>query len=88
MSGEIGKLMKDKKIDEANEIKAEIAKMAEEITELEKTQEELAKEIKERMLVIPNIMDPSVPIGKDDSVFRHKVTSAEVVADFVGCATL
>ena len=67
MSGEIGKLMKDKKIDEANEIKAEIAKMAEEITELEKTQEELAKEIKERMLVIPNIMDPSVPIGKDDS---------------------
>ena len=67
MSGEIGKLMKDKKIDEANEIKAEIAKMAEEITELEKTQEELAKEIKDRMLVIPNIMDPSVPIGKDDT---------------------
>ena len=67
MSGEIGKLMKDKKIDEANAIKADIAKMAEEITELEKTQEELAKEIKDRMLVIPNIMDPSVPIGKDDS---------------------
>ena len=67
MSGEIGKLMKDKKIDEANAIKADIAKMAEEITELEKTQEELAKEIKDRMLVIPNIMDPSVPIGKDDT---------------------
>ena len=67
MSGEIGKLMKDKKIDEANAIKADIAKMAEEIAELEKTQEELAKEIKDRMLVIPNIMDPSVPIGKDDS---------------------
>ena len=67
MSGEIGKLMKDKKIDEANEIKAEIAKMAEEIVALEATQEELAKEIKDRMMVIPNIMDPSVPIGKDDT---------------------
>ena len=67
MSGEIGKLMKDKKVDEANAIKADIAKMAEEIAELEKTQEELAKEIKDRMLVIPNIMDPSVPIGKDDT---------------------
>ena len=66
-SGEIGKLMKDKKIDEANEIKAEIAKMAEEIAALEATQEELAKEIKDRMMVIPNIMDPSVPIGKDDT---------------------
>ncbi len=67
MSGEIGKLMKDKKIDEANKIKEEIAHMAEEITALEATQEELAKEIKNRMMVIPNIMDPSVPIGKDDS---------------------
>ena len=67
MSGEIGKLMKDKKIDEANEIKVEIAKMAEEIAALEATQEELAKEIKDRMMVIPNIMDPSVPIGKDDT---------------------
>ena len=67
MSGEIGKLMKDKKIDEANEIKAKIAEMAKEIEELEKTKEELDKEIKDRMLVIPNIIDPSVPIGKDDS---------------------
>ena len=67
MSGEIGKLMKDKKIDEANAIKADIAKMAEEITELEKTQEELTKEIKDRMMVIPNIIDDSVPIGKDDT---------------------
>ena len=67
MSSEIGKLMKEKQIDEANAIKEDIAKMAEEITDLEKTQEELAKEIKNRMLVIPNIMDSSVPIGKDDS---------------------
>ena len=66
-SGEIGKLMKDKKIDEANKIKEEIAKMADEITKLEEEKVELDKNIKERMMVIPNIMDPSVPIGKDDS---------------------
>jgi seryl-tRNA synthetase len=67
MSGEIGKLMKDKKIDEANKIKEEIAKMANEITELEAKQEKLAAEIKEKMMVIPNIIDDSVPIGKDDT---------------------
>ncbi len=67
MSGEIGKLMKDKKIDEANEIKAKIAEMAKEIEDLEKEKEELDKEIKDRMLVIPNIIDASVPIGKDDT---------------------
>ena len=66
-SGEIGKLMKDKKIDEANKIKEEIAKMANEITELEAKQEKLAAEIKEKMMVIPNIIDDSVPIGKDDT---------------------
>ena len=67
MSGEIGKLMKDKKIDEANKIKEEVTKMADEIANLEKEQEELNKEIRERMLVIPNIIDDSVPIGKDDT---------------------
>ena len=67
MSGEIGKLMKDKKIDEANKIKEEIAKMADEIAELEAKQEELTKAIKEKMMVIPNIIDDSVPIGKDDT---------------------
>ena len=67
MSGEIGKLMKDKKIDEANKIKEEVTKMAGEIADLEKEQEELNKRIREIMLVIPNIIDDSVPIGKDDS---------------------
>ena len=67
LSGEIGKLMKDKKIDEANEIKATIAKTADEIGELEKEFEELSKVIKEKMMVIPNIIDDSVPIGKDDT---------------------
>ena len=67
LSGEIGKLMKDGKIDEAEEIKKTIAKSAEEITDLEKEQEELNAQIKEKMMVIPQIMDESVPIGKDDS---------------------
>ena len=66
-SSEIGKLMKDKKIDEANKIKEEIANMASSITELEEEFTSLSKEIHDRMMVIPNIMDKSVPIGKDDS---------------------
>ena len=67
MSGEIGKLMKNKMVDEANKIKDKIAEMSNEIASLEEEFVTLGKEIKERMLVIPNIMDSSVPIGKDDS---------------------
>ena len=67
MSSEIGLLMKDKKIEEAKTIKEEIARMGQEIDALEEEQGKLTKKIRERMLVIPNIMDPSVPIGKDDS---------------------
>ena len=67
MSSEIGLLMKDKKIEEANKIKEEIARMGQEIDALEEEQGKLTKKIRERMLVIPNIMDASVPIGKDDS---------------------
>ena len=48
LSSEIGKLMKDKKIDEANEIKATIAKTADEISELENEFEELSKKIREK----------------------------------------
>ena len=66
-SSEIGKLMKEKKTDEANNVKEEIAKMADEIKSLEEEQISLQKEIKDRMMVIPNIIDNSVPIGKDDS---------------------
>ena len=67
LSGEIGKLMKDGKKDEADKVKETIAKSAEEISELEKEQEELNAKIKEKMMVIPQIIDDSVPIGKDDS---------------------
>ena len=67
LSGEIGKLMKEGKREEAEEIKANIAKTADEIAENEKEFEKLTKTIKEKMMVIPNIIDESVPIGKDDS---------------------
>ncbi len=67
LSSEVGLLMRDKKIEEANKIKEDIKKMGEEITSLEEKQNNLNAEIKKRMLVIPNIIDASVPIGKDDS---------------------
>ena len=67
LSGEIGKLMKEGKKEAAEEIKATIAKTADEIAENEKEFEELTKIIKDKMMVIPNIIDESVPIGKDDN---------------------
>ena len=66
-SSEIGKLMAQGKKEEAEEIKKEIATMGDEIKSLEEEQEKLNARIKEIMMVIPQIMDPSVPIGKDDT---------------------
>ena len=67
LSGKIGKLMKEGKKDEAEGIKKTIQENSDEITKLEEEQETLTSQIKEKMMVIPQIMDPSVPIGKDDS---------------------
>ena len=67
LSSEIGKLMQQGKRDEAEEIKKKVANSGEEIKALEEEQESLTKTIKEKMMVIPQIMDKSVPIGKDDS---------------------
>ncbi len=67
MSALIGTLMKEKNISEADRVKAEIKKFDEEIESLDKKQNILNEEIKSRMMVIPNIMDKSVPIGHDDS---------------------
>lgn len=66
-SNEIGKLMKDNKQKEANEVKEQISKYAEEIKYLEEKEFTLEQQIKEKMLIIPQIIDDSVPIGKDDS---------------------
>ena len=67
LSASIGGLMRDGKKDEAEKIKLEVGNINNEIAECEEKEERLSKEIKDRMMVIPNIIDASVPIGKDDS---------------------
>ena len=67
ISKEIGQLMKQGLKDKAEEVKAEVAKIAKEIEESEVKEIELEAAIKKIMMVIPNIVDPSVPVGKDDS---------------------
>ncbi|MEE3467075.1 MAG: serine--tRNA ligase [Eubacterium sp.] len=66
-SKEIGALMAQGKKDEAEKVKAEVTAQAEELKKLEEQEATLGEEVKKRMMVIPNIIDPSVPIGKDDS---------------------
>ena len=67
LSKEIGGLMQQGKKDEAEKVKAEVAAGNDKIDELTAKGREIEEEIKKRMMVIPNIIDPSVPIGKDDS---------------------
>ena len=67
LSKQIGGLLAQGKKDEAEAVKAEVAAAAEALSALEVKEEELKAEIRKRMLVIPNIIDDSVPIGKDDS---------------------
>jgi seryl-tRNA synthetase len=66
-SGEIGICMREKNIEKANTIKTEVAKINDRLKEIEVKEEELQASIKEIMMGIPNIIDDSVPIGKDDS---------------------
>ncbi len=65
-SSEIGNLMREKKVDEANKIKAEVSKINKELEDIEKQETELGEIIKQKMMTIPNIIDDSVPIGKSD----------------------
>ena len=67
ISTEIGTLMREKKIEEGNAKKAEVTAINERIKEIEVEEENITKQIKEMMMVIPNIVDDSVPVGKDDS---------------------
>ena len=67
LSAEVGKLMKEGKKDEAEAIKAQVKSGAERLAEIETKQVEIDAEIKKRMMLIPNILDASVPVGKDDS---------------------
>ena len=67
ISKEIGKLMSQGKKEEAQEVKKQVQAIAGELEEMERKEAEMTAEIRKRMLVIPNLIDDSVPIGKDDS---------------------
>ena len=67
LSQQIGALMREKKIEEANNIKVTVNKNNERIAEIEKEQALLEEELLKKMMIIPNIIDKTVPIGKDDS---------------------
>ena len=67
VSKSIGAMMAQKKIEEANKAKQEVVEINERLVFLEKEEERLEAEVKQRMMVIPNIIDASVPVGKDDS---------------------
>ena len=67
ISKEIGKLMSQGKKEEAMEVKKKVQAIAGELEEMERKEAEMTSEIHKRMLVIPNLIDESVPIGRDDS---------------------
>lgn len=67
LSSQIGKLMKEKNIEEANKVKAQVVENNARIAEIEKETEEVSALLKQKMMAIPNIIADDVPIGKDDS---------------------
>ena len=67
ISKQIGALMAQGKKEEAEEVKKQVAQSAARMAELDAREKEVEEELKQKMMVIPNIIDPSVPIGKDDS---------------------
>lgn len=67
LSNEIGLLMREGKKDEAESVKAKVAQINQELLDNEKLEQEYASTLKEKLMRIPNIIDDSVPIGKDDS---------------------
>lgn len=67
LSKEIGNLMRDKKVEEANNYKNRVTNINNELVNLEAEEEELANKIKEKMMLIPNIIASDVPIGEDES---------------------
>ena len=83
LSKQIGALMWQGKKDEAEEVKKQVAAQADRLAELSEKEKELDEKILKIMMVIPNIIDPSVPIGKDDSENVERERFGEpVVPDF------
>lgn len=77
LSSQIGNLMREKKIEEANKIKEQVVKNNERIVELEKEEAEISEKLKKLMYLIPNIIADDVPIGKDDSENVQRLTVGE-----------
>lgn len=77
LSSQIGLLMREKKIDEANKIKAEVVQNNKRIEEVENEETEIAAQLKKYMMSIPNIIADDVPIGKDDSQNVQRLTVGE-----------
>ncbi|MBR5795252.1 MAG: serine--tRNA ligase [Erysipelotrichaceae bacterium] len=67
LSKQIGVLMGQKKKEEAEEVKAQVKALGDEMAAIEKLEDELQVKVKQIQMIIPNIIDPTVPIGKDDS---------------------
>ena len=67
LSNEIGILFKENKVEEATRKKEEVVEINNQIVEIEAEESKIEEQIKEKMLIIPNLIDDSVPIGKDDS---------------------
>ena len=67
ISKQIGALMAQGKKEEAEAVKKQVTESAARMTELDEREKAVEEEIRKRMMIIPNIIDPSVPIGKDDS---------------------
>ena len=67
LSAQIGRLMKEKNVDEANKVKAQVVENNERIAAIEQETEQIAAKLKQDMMAIPNIIADDVPIGKDDS---------------------
>ena len=83
ISKQIGALMAQGKKEEAEAVKKEVTQNSERMAELDAREKEVEEEIRKRMMVIPNIIDPSVPIGKDDSEnVEVKRYGEPVVPDF------
>ena len=83
ISKQIGALMGQGKKDEAEEAKKQVAAMADEMAALDVKEQELTEKVRKIMLVIPNIIDDSVPIGKDDSEnVENEKFGEPVVPDF------
>ena len=86
LSQQIGALMREKKLDEAEKIKAEVKAGADRLVEIEAEQAVIDEEVKKRMMLIPNILHESVPIGKDDNENVEVERFGEAV--FLGAFTI